>query len=120
MDATGAIIREIQAAQEQARKLLQIRVTPDAIPGAPVSAPIAPERADDLLEEWEDKYDAYLESEERIKERVPEPPETVEGMSELLVHPGDWQELRHDHPDLLDGEIYAFNGLFVDTREAEG
>jgi hypothetical protein len=122
MDATGAIIREIAAAKEQERELFQIRVTPAAMPGAPVSAAIAPDRAEELLEEWEARYAEYLDSEEQVRELIREPPETarpIMEMHEVLIHPSDWQELRHDHPDMLDGEIYSFNGLRVDYKESD-
>lgn len=105
-----AIKREIWYAREQARPLLRIRVTTDALQGSPVAVPITPEQARQIrlvavpLPEGETAVEAD--------------PHVYMRALELIVHPADWSDVLA-HPIMRyvlpgdDGRIREFMGLPV-------
>jgi hypothetical protein len=90
MSATEALMREIDSARLQYRPLLHIRVTQDAIPGAPAAVPITPERARSIrlrIVELSGDADAVV---------VPDPEVWLRSL-EIVVHPEDWTAVLLEH-----------------------
>lgn len=87
-----AIRREFDAAAREQLVVRQVRVTPDAIAGSVMLAPMAPER----LDEW----GAMIREVAGIFNIPPRyiiaAPDAVQRWREILVHPTDWAALRHE------------------------
>lgn len=74
-----AFFREINDAGLQLHEIARIRITHDAISGAPVAAPLTPERA------------RTVTLPQRGGQPVP-----LELVREIVVHPDDWRDLLVD------------------------
>lgn len=101
-----SIDRELRDAEEQLREVVQIRVTPLALPGSVLLMPMSPERA------------RVLGRLHMVRDRGVISDPKNERMMEVLMHPEDWAELLtevdHHHLHAHDlGEPRSIYGIPV-------
>jgi len=100
-----ALHREIYSAEEQARPLLHIRISPSAIQGSIVCVPVTPERARQTRIRTLEEGGVVADS------------EIVMRYLELIIHPHDWRTLLAD-PKLqmyssIPGGASTYSGIKV-------
>lgn len=90
MSVLDTIRRELDDAEATGwQKIVQVRVTTDALPASPVTVPITPERA------------RTMSAMRMMPDGIVADPASYEGMLEVLLHPEDWQDV------LADAERFA-------------
>lgn len=87
MTVLSVLHREIQEARAAARPLRHIRVSVDAIAGAPTTTPIAPERLRTLA------LRAIPGERGSESAGVVADPEAQERWLEIVIHPEDWRDV---------------------------
>lgn len=94
MTIFAAVYREINDADTTGyKRIVHIRITPDAIPGSPVAVPVTPERARTL-----GRLIALPTKDGEPS--VTADPSDYERMLELLLHPQDWAQAKQEANEL--------------------
>lgn len=89
----GAVVRELHDVDATGyKRVVQIRITTDALAGSIMACPITPERARTLGRMM------AVRDEQRGGYCVVADPMDYEAMAEVLIHPADWHALLRDAP----------------------